>query len=262
MDKLVANYRALQQEWKKTPKNTKKLSELLVNLKTSLINSSFLPVGEVDSIADELIIAQEVLEIGAQFSILQKDIAAFERYMSQLKCYYYDYRQLLGESKEKYKLLGLNLLYLLSKNRVAEFHTELELISVEIIKNNKYISYPLALEQYIMEGRYNKIFAAKNNAPSEIYHFFMDILIDTVLFEIARCIEKSYETISIIEAGKRLNLKNQSDVINFGKKRGWILTPEGYYKFNVESSKQFDCLPSVELAEQSISYARELEMIV
>lgn len=67
----------------------------------------------------------------------------------------------LGESSEKYKMLGLNLLYLLSQNRVAEFHTELELLPVEIIQSDKYICYPLALEQYIMEGRYNKIFAAK-----------------------------------------------------------------------------------------------------
>ena len=60
-----------------------------------------------------------------------------------------------------YKLLGLNLLYLLSVNRVSEFHTELELLSADVIQKNKYVQPVLALEQYIMEGRYNKIFVAK-----------------------------------------------------------------------------------------------------
>lgn len=60
-----------------------------------------------------------------------------------------------------YKLLGLNLLFLLSVNRVSDFHTELELLPAEVIQTNKFIRPILGLEQYIMEGRYNKIFQAK-----------------------------------------------------------------------------------------------------
>jgi 26S proteasome regulatory subunit N12 len=67
----------------------------------------------------------------------------------------------MGESKNKYQLLGLNLLFLLSQNRVAEFHTELELLPADIIQTNKFVRHPLALEQNLMEGRYNKIFMAK-----------------------------------------------------------------------------------------------------
>lgn len=73
----------------------------------------------------------------------------------------FSHRKLIGESNNKYKILGLNLLFLLSQNRVADFHTELELLPAEIIQKNIFIRYPLALEQYIMEGRYNKIFVAK-----------------------------------------------------------------------------------------------------
>lgn len=36
--------------------------------------------------------AGDILEIGAQWSILCKDIPSFERYMAQLKCYYFDYK--------------------------------------------------------------------------------------------------------------------------------------------------------------------------
>jgi 26S proteasome regulatory subunit N12 len=34
----------------------------------------------------------DVLEIGAQWAIAKKDIQAFERYMAQLKTYYFDYK--------------------------------------------------------------------------------------------------------------------------------------------------------------------------
>ena len=63
----------------------------------------------------------------------------------------------LPESQFKYQLLGLNLLCLLSQNRVSEFHTELERLPADKIQNSVYIKHPVSLEQYIMEGSYNKV---------------------------------------------------------------------------------------------------------
>lgn len=210
----------------------------------------------------ELVIARDVLEIGAEWSVATKDILSFERYIAQLKCYYYDYKTQIPESQNKYKLLGLNLLFLLSQNRVAEFHTELELLPCDIINSNKFIQHPLALEQYLMEGRYNKLFAAKGNAPSESYNFFIDILLDTVRNEIGACLEKAYERISVQEASKRLNLSNKAEVQKFGQSRNWKLGSDGNYHFSSETPKPKEPIPSVELAEMAITYARELEMIV
>lgn len=90
----------------------------------------------------------------------------------------------------------------------------------------------------------------------------MDILLCTVRDEIAGCIEKAYDKISVEEAGKRLNLKSLEDVKAFGIKRNWQLGEDGIYNFIDKSVKPKEILPSVELAEQAIFYARELEMIV
>eukprot|EP00695_Tsukubamonas_globosa_P000249 TRINITY_DN1185_c0_g1_i1.p1 TRINITY_DN1185_c0_g1~~TRINITY_DN1185_c0_g1_i1.p1 ORF type:complete len:62 (-),score=7.53 TRINITY_DN1185_c0_g1_i1:1-186(-) len=49
--------------------------------------------------------------------------------MTQLKAYYNDYKNIIPPSQRRYLLLGLNLLRLLAQNRIAEFHTELELNS-------------------------------------------------------------------------------------------------------------------------------------
>ncbi|XP_017483941.1 PREDICTED: 26S proteasome non-ATPase regulatory subunit 8-like [Rhagoletis zephyria] len=255
-------YKELKSEWSKKPQNLKKCGQLVDNLKIELTKLAFLPTGDIKTSKNEMVLARDVLEIAVEYSVANKDIPAYERYMSQLKCYYYDYKQQIGESENMYKLLGINLLYLLSVNRVSEFHTELELLSADTIQNNKYIRPILALEQYIMEGRYNKIFQAKSSAPSEIYNHFMDILLNTVRDEIGACIEKSYEKISAKEAAKRLNLNSIEEVKAFGQKRNWNLGSDGVYNFVEKVAKPKEALPSVELAEQAIFYARELEMIV
>lgn len=113
-----------------------------------------------------------------------------------------------------------------------------------------------------MEGSYNKIFQAKGQVPVETYNFFMDLLLDTVRNEIAACLEKSYERISLGEAAKRLNLRTQEEVKAFGTKRNWTFSADGFYHYASEVPKQKEPIPSVELAEQAIFYAKELEMIV
>ena len=85
----------------------------------------------------------------------------------------------LPPSAQQYLILGLNLLRLLAKNKLDEFHIEVELIPLEK-QNDIYIKQPLQLEQYMMEGAYNKVLKARNEVPSDSHHFFMDQLMVTV----------------------------------------------------------------------------------
>merc|ERR1719231_237143 len=129
----------------------------------------------------ELLLAREVLEQGALLSIKTMEIPAFERYVAQLKIYYSDCAATMPESTRRFPILGLNLLRLLAQNRIAEFHTELELIPPELQASNVYIKYPAQLEQHIMEGSYNKVLSAKRDnlfASDGIY--FLDLLVGTV----------------------------------------------------------------------------------
>ena len=52
----------------------------------------------------------------------------------------------------RYELLGLNLLCLLSQNRIADFHMELERLDPTQLHSNIYLKHPVSLEQYLMEG--------------------------------------------------------------------------------------------------------------
>lgn len=223
----------------------------------------FLPTSNSVASAKELILARDILEIGAQWSIATKDIPSFERYMAQLKCYYLDYKDELPESAYKYQLLGLNLLLLLSQNRVAEFHTELELLPSDQIQSNVYIRHPLSLEQYLMEGNYNKIFLAKGNVPAESYNFFIDILLETIRNEIAGCLEAAYQKISANDAVRMLNLPNAAALKEYASKKQWKIRNDNFYYFGPDDKKKSDeNLPSKELVTQTLEYARELEMIV
>lgn len=45
----------------------------------------------------------------------------------------------------------------------------------------------------------------------------MDILLDTVRGEIAACLERAYQKISLTEAARRLNLPSQKAITDYGK---------------------------------------------
>ncbi|NWZ60215.1 PSMD8 ATPase, partial [Haliaeetus albicilla] len=130
-------------------------------------------------------------------------------------------------------------------------------------QSNVYIKHPVSLEQYLMEGSYNKVFLAKGNIPAESYTFFIDILLDTIRDEIAGCIEKAYEKILFNEATRILFFTTAKKMTDYAKKRGWVLGPNNYYSFSSRQQKLEDAtIPSTELAKQVIEYARQLEMIV
>jgi len=259
---IIAGFQSLNAEWSKKPPNVQKCIKQMEQLKVMLTALQYLPSEEKAASKEELIIARDILEVGAQLSVAAKDIPAFQRYMSQLKTYYNDYKNELPESVYKFQLLGLNLLCLLSQNRVAEFHMELELIPLSDIQTNIYIKHPVAMEQYLMEGCYNKIFLAKGNVPAESYNFFIDILLNTIRDEIARCLEKSYQKLSFSEAGRLLYFQNQAQMKDYGEKKNWAMLQDGYYYFTTEAANKDEQIPSLDLALRAIEYAKDLEMIV
>jgi len=261
---IVQLHAKLKAEFNRAKPDINQCEQMLKDLKLQFATCTFMPVSKQEVTKnEEFVIIREVLEIGAMWSIKKQDIPSFERYIQQLKCYYNldSNEDEHNKSAYKYQLLGLNLLCLLSQNRVAEFHTELELLKPDEM-HNVYIRHPIQLEQYLMEGSYNKIFLAKDNIPAENYNFFIDILIDTVRTEIAACIQKAYDNLSLAEATRMINLPNQQAMIEYGKSLGWTLANDKLYYFDKEDSRVDETVPSQGLSQQVIDYARELEMIV
>lgn len=249
--------------WKSSTRQLDKIEEILNQLKPFLLQLHYLPhTGDVDR--KNLQLARDVLEVAVLWSIEKKDVVLFQRYMCQLKSYYYDYQKILPESPYKYQLLGLHLLHLLAQNRLAEFHTELELLPVEKL-SDVYISYPVSLEQHLMEGSYHKVFLSKLSLPAANYHFFVDVLMQTIQEEIASCAESAYDRISVSEAAKVLGLESREELEVFQEKRGWKLDESGqHFLFNSGDKQREEThfIKSIPLILQSLGYAKELEKIV
>lgn len=170
-DQVIKCHNELLQEWNKKPHKLDVVEKLLGVLKIELTRLTFLPTAaaqesELARLKQDLIVARDVLEVGVMWSVEARNTESFERYMAQLKSYYFDYRRVvvsnqcrancwplhihrlvlivyflldsflscreyLPRSEYMYQLLGLNLLALLSQNRVAEFHTVSVLAAVD-----------------------------------------------------------------------------------------------------------------------------------
>ena len=100
--------------------------------------------------------------------------------LSDHRCY--PRSSVLPPSKREYPIRGLNLIRLLTQNRIADFHTTLESLplSADQIVESPYISHPVNLERWLMEGSYSKVWNAREEAPTEEYKIFVDSLVGTI----------------------------------------------------------------------------------
>ncbi|KAL0094679.1 cornichon protein-domain-containing protein [Phycomyces blakesleeanus] len=239
--------------------NLQKCNQLLAQSKIVMAElGAFTPTpGKPD--ASVLLVAREILETGVYYSVRVKDIASFERYIAQLNTYYHDLASVLPPSPQMYPLIGLNLLRLLSQNRLSEFHTSLEAIDPEQLQSSTFIKQAVDLEQFLMEGSYNKVWSTRSTVKGDEFMFFYDILINTIRNEIAGCSEKAYEFLPLQDAGTLLFLKNTEEILNFANQRGWKVNPvEQKIYFGTEDSNAVE-IPQEQIITQTLAYARELE---
>ncbi|PNG99121.1 26S proteasome non-ATPase regulatory subunit RPN12B, partial [Tetrabaena socialis] len=72
------------------------------------------------------------------------------------------------------------------------------------------ILQPVQLEQWLMEGAYNKVLAASKQGASEVHGLLLAQLATTVRDEAASCSEKAYERLRLADAQKMLLFDNEA----------------------------------------------------
>ncbi|KAF2273917.1 uncharacterized protein EI97DRAFT_382413 [Westerdykella ornata] len=220
-------------------------------------------------------LARETLELGAILSIRLKDPVAFTRYFQQLQPFYsLPPSALPREGSQASKITGLYLLLLLSDGDYAGFHTLLETLEMNAaqegrrLEDDRYVQYPVRLEQALMEGAYDKVWGETKGerVPGEEFALFSDVLINTIRKEIASCSEKAYPSIPISDAKSHLFLDSEGAVVNFAQECGWdvkdgrIYFPQQEEEYGAAGR---DVLGSSDqVIEHTLGYARELETIV
>ncbi|CAI0441717.1 unnamed protein product [Linum tenue] len=240
-------------------------ANLLSQLKVLLTSfRSLPPLFEVTPNAvQELTIARDIYEHAVLLSVKMGDQDAFERDFFQLKPYYTDARKRLPRSPQEHMILGLNLLRLLVQNRIAEFHTELELLPAESLED-PCIKHAVELEQSFMEGAYNRVLTAKQTVPNQSYDYFMDLLAKTVRDEIAGCSEKAYDFLSINDARQMLLFSSDNELLKYINEEHpeWEIKDGSVIFQKAKETAPCKEIPSLQLINQTLSYARELERIV
>ena len=112
-----------------------------------------------------------------------------------------------------------------------------------------------------MEGSYNRVLSAKQEgAYAQEGMYFMDTLVDTVREAIAECSEKAYGSVTTGELQSLLMLASAAELQDYAEDRGWSVQG-GVVTFK-EKEGRLLALPSTQLIQESLSYAKELERIV
>ena len=201
-------------------------------------------------------------------SIKTKNFDEFENAYKRLKVYNEDFSQFLPRSTELSEMTALYLLYLLSFNRFADFHTELEKVSDEE-QQNQYIKFAIKFEQSLTVGNYSNLFESRKNSPLAYFNVFLDRILETIRHEIARSAEKSYDYLYLDGALKVFLLNTQEELNQFivrERKNG----EQNGVEWNVENNQ----LRFIRLEEDQnkfafangipeiLNYAQELEKII
>jgi len=80
------------------------------------------------------------------------------------------FRSVLPPSTQMYPLIGLNLLRLLSQNRLSDFHTALETIDLDQLQSNQFIKQAVDLGKQAQRGpAWGFRFTNSNPSPRAIF---------------------------------------------------------------------------------------------
>lgn len=254
-------------------------SQLLPKIKLELARNNLIIPSKEASIPD-LVAARQVLETGVFVSVNRRDEAEFSRLIAQLQPFYRSELN-LPPSPNKNKITALYLLVLLSKNEIAEFHTELEaLVSTldanESVESDQYLRYPVLLERWLMEGSYDKVWKAitqSSQVPSPEFAIFAETLIRTVRDEIALSAESAYTSLPIANARHVLFFDSDRDAIAFAEQQhGWSIQ-NGIIYFPTLQEKEAELEANLldsdvplsnaeKIIANSLEYAKQIETII
>ena len=246
-------------------KNNNVAISLLNQLKIMMIDfDTLLPNGSKTispSSKLEKISAIDVLENAIILSINLGDKDLFARHISSLRTYYHDFGDDI-QSNLKYTMIGLNLLYLLVENKLAEFHCELELLTTNEM-DKKEIAFCTQLDQHLMVGSYDHVLAAAENPPVSYYVFFLKSLLETVRMNISDCAAASYSTLTTSAATKILMFSSEKETLQFISQYypDWSVNGS-LINLRATKSLKSEEIPSLKVISQSLTYATELERIV
>mmetsp|Transcript_3270 Transcript_3270/g.4931 ORF Transcript_3270/g.4931 Transcript_3270/m.4931 type:complete len:258 (-) Transcript_3270:101-874(-) len=205
-------------------------------------------------------LTKEALEYAVLLSLNLGDKDLFQKHISCLRPYY---TSSSIDSELKNTILGLNLLFLLVENRLADFHCELELLS-EPQRQHPAITFCTQLDKHLVVGAYDEVLAAAAHPPVAIFSFFLTSLLETVRINIGECIAAAYSQLSVTAAREMLMFSSDEEVLSFIGEQYPTWTVMNNHTINLLGVRptKAEEIAAMRLITQNLSYATELERIV
>ncbi|KCV71530.1 hypothetical protein H696_02467 [Fonticula alba] len=250
--KLQASYAALQSAF-----NAGAIDAAVAPLTELRVALAPIVMGLAHRDTPSLIMARDVWEMAALLAARSSDFATFERLFFQVSTLYPRCGTSPASNRQGH-LLALHLLFLLTENRMADFHaalarldkpektpTDVHMSAVDssqhiggstlsaeadsdlIADYGPEVGYVAQLERWLSGGAYNKVLKEVSSNQSSDAAGLFTVLSNTVRAEIATGIETAYAPLKIDAAGRLLQLHSKADLDQFASQRGWRVSPCG-----------------------------------
>ena len=248
-------------------------AKLIPEIKLEYAKVGLLHPSKKFEVAD-LLAARQLLEMAVIVSIhAESSLTYVERLLFELKPFYNSTLKLPPSDNES-KMVGLYLLLCLTNDRISEFHIELE--NIDNPESDKYLSYPVRLERWLMEGAYDKAWKAVTDSaqfPAPEFLLLMkssnNYLEVTIRNEISLCVEAAYSSLPVASAKHLLYLKSDSELENVvaeRAERGWRLSQQNITFAPVsevtENEQSQAATREEDLIDRMLDYAANIEVII
>ncbi|MEN2495410.1 MAG: 26S proteasome non-ATPase regulatory subunit 8 [Marteilia pararefringens] len=213
----------LCKEWsdpKSVPSRDQEIKALMNECEEFIVSQDLLCSNPEDADKHLLLIAREILEIGAYISLRRGEVKDFDILYQKLKIFYFDYSFLLENSAYMYEIIALHLMDLITSNMVEQFLFEIESLPKEQLETNVYLQHSVKNYECFMEGRYHQILLLNTSHPSPNFEIFGLKMLDSIRNEILNSFSTCYRQVKFREAAKLLFYDDYSKFLEFLSKKG------------------------------------------
>lgn len=222
LSQVSSLYRDFPTEKRNAPQFIASCSELF----SAFFTRGVAPASNVD-LPTKTAICQ-LVEMTALIALEAKDFSQFDTMVAILEPVYFQFpNQFPGSTL----IVGLHLMRLLSNHHMSAFHLVIERIGD--MSGDRFISFPIRLEQALMEGRYEQVLTCRSVEPAPIYNVFIDIIASSIRHRIAESLECAYRTLTLEDVTSLLLLEDSklSLASTLSQQRGWTQLPNGVIQF-------------------------------
>jgi len=100
--------------------------------------------------------------------------------------------------------------------RIQEFHVGLESVPLSEM-SDKNIEFVAQVEKSLTLGNYKEVLNCKKSSTHEFFNLFLERILETIRFEIARSAEKAYTSLALKDVLELFQISSEENLVKFLK---------------------------------------------